>query len=126
MVGLGFVASAATDRPVVARIVTDVVPLAPETLANPATDRLLRWLSVMWGIQQVISGAVNLWMFRHLPLSRYLVLRGPVGWSLALSALAISLAVGRRHLRRGHDATAATAAADAVALPAAVPALVAA
>src|SRR4051812_34567821 len=121
IVGLGFVASAATDRPVVARIVSDVVPLSPETLANPATDRLLRRLSILWGVQQVISGAVNLWMFRHLALSRYLVLRGPVGWSMALMALAISLAAGRRHLHRtaGSDVT----PVESIALPATVPAL---
>ena len=122
-VGLGFVASAATDKPVVARIVSDVVPLSSETLENRATDGLMRRLSVLWGIQQVISGAVNLWMFRHLPLSRYLVLRGPVGWSLALSTLAISLAAGRRHLHRNHAASASTAstvelAVDTTPLPA--------
>src|SRR5438105_651327 len=104
IVGLGFVASAATDRPVVTRIVSDVMPLSPERLANPGTDRLLRRLSVLWGVQQVISGAINFWMYRHLPLGRYLVMRGPVGWSLALTALAISLAAGRRHLRRSHAA----------------------
>src|SRR3954451_15594232 len=52
IVGLGFVASAATDRPVVARIVSDVVPLSPERLANRSTDRLLRRLSILWGVQQ--------------------------------------------------------------------------
>src|SRR5438105_1060859 len=98
IVGLGFVASAATDQPVIARVVGDIVPLSEATLARPATGRLLRRLSVLWGVEQVISAAVNLWMFRHLPLARYLVLRGPVGWAFALSTLAISLAAGKRLL----------------------------
>ena len=36
---------------------------------------------------------------KELPMARYLVLRGPVGWVLGLVTLAISLAAGRRRLR---------------------------
>ncbi|MDQ1396700.1 MAG: hypothetical protein QOG64_1959 [Acidimicrobiaceae bacterium] len=98
-VGLGFVASAASKRPVVSRVVADFVPLPASTLQDVGIDRLMRRLSVLWGFEQVVSAAINLWLYRHLPLSRYLVLRGPVGWLLALAALAASLAAGRRRLR---------------------------
>ena len=98
-VGIGFVVSAATDRPVVSRIVTDIVPLPASTMNEPANDRLLRKLSILWGVEQVLSAGANLWMYRHLPMARYLVLRGPVGWVLGLVTLAISLAAGRRRLR---------------------------
>ena len=118
IVGLGFVASAASDQPVVARIVTDIVPLSDDTLATTANDRLLRTLSVLWGVEQVVCAAANFWMYRHLPMARYLVLRGPVGWVLGLTTLAISLAAGRRRLRQSH-----TAGAEAVVVPAPVAAL---
>ena len=120
IVGFGFVASAASDQPVVARIVGDIVPLGEDTLADPANDRLLRKLSVLWGFEQVLSAAANFWMYRHLPLARYLVLRGPVGWTLGIATLAISLAAGRRRLRASSAMTADVAPAESLALTPAI------
>src|SRR4051812_27283408 len=115
-VGLGFVASAASDRPVVSRIVTDIVPLPAATLNEPANDRLLRKLSILWGVEQVLSAGANLWMYRHLPMARYLVLRGPVGWTFGLITLAISLAAGRRRLRSNANGSVTTTGTEPLAL----------
>lgn len=96
--GLVILASAWTSRPLIGRVVTDVVPLPDSVLEHPRTDRLMRHLSALWGLEQVVCAAVNVYLLTELPTDRYLVVRAPAAWTLSAAALAISLSAGRRHL----------------------------
>ena len=96
--GFVILASAATTKPLIGKVVTDVVPLPRHVLERGDTQRLMRQLSALWGAEQMACAAVNLWLLRNLPTARYLMVRAPAGWALAGTALACSLAAGRRHL----------------------------
>ena len=75
-----------------------MVPLPDSVLDHPQTDRLMRRLSALWGLEQVACAAVNVYLLAELPTARYLVVRAPAAWTLAATALALSLSAGRRHL----------------------------
>lgn len=96
--GFVILASSVTSRPLVAKVVADVVPLPAVVADHPGTGTLMRRLSALWGIEQMACAGVNLWLLRTMPTARYLMLRAPAGWALAATALALSLAAGRRHL----------------------------
>lgn len=96
--GFVILLSAATTKPLVAKVVNDVVPLPAAIVDHPGTDRLMRQLSALWGVEQMACAAANLYLLHTMPTARYLMLRAPAGWLLAGTALACSLAAGRRHL----------------------------
>src|SRR5436309_1302580 len=64
--GLVILASAWTSRPLIGRVVSDVVPLPDSVLDHPQTDRLMRRLSALWGLEQVACAAVNVYLLAEL------------------------------------------------------------
>jgi uncharacterized membrane protein len=95
-----FLGSLWSARPLVARLAPDFCPMSSEIAARPGICRLLRSLTLMWGVVILVKGSVTLWLLVSLSTVDFVVIKS--GTILGLTATAVaatvvwSFVVGRR------------------------------
>ena len=80
VMGVVYVASAMTAKPLLGRVIGDLVPASWVDTNDPRTLRLCRVGSVVWGGEQIISAAVSLAMILSVPTTTYLLVHELVSW----------------------------------------------
>lgn len=98
-----FLASLLTPRPVVARIAGDFYPLTLEMAARPGIQRLLRQLTLMWGLVIVLKGCLTLWLLSSLSTVNFVLVKGPAVFTLTLLATAATIAFASSAVSREHQ-----------------------
>lgn len=101
-IALVFLGSLLTQRPVVARLARDFYPLSPEMAVRPGIERLLRQLTLMWGLVIVVKGSLTLWLLASMSTVNFVLIKGPAVFTLTLLATVATItiasgAVGREH-----------------------------
>ncbi len=82
--GLVYVASGFTRRPLAARFACDLFPAAALDVGDRRVLRLCRAGSVLWGGEQIVSATVSTVMALNLSTTAYVALHGPVSWAIAI------------------------------------------
>ena len=75
VVGLAFLLSLLTARPVVSRLAGDFYPLTDELAARPAIRTLFRCLTLLWAIVCLGKALVIFWLLLSQPLSTFVLAR---------------------------------------------------
>ena len=99
-VGVAFLVSWFTRRPLIDRMARDFCPLEPEMLTHPVTRQVFRQLSLLWAGVMLVNAGVVTWLFLSTSLARFVVERTALSWSLTLAAIAISTWHFTRSMRR--------------------------
>ncbi|GAA3789256.1 hypothetical protein GCM10022226_04920 [Sphaerisporangium flaviroseum] len=96
---LAFLATAATPRPLIERVTTDLVPLPDHLVHHPRMRRFFVHLSLLWGAVQFANGSLSLWLLFSEPIETYLIVRTAAVAVLMLLAALASLLAFKRVLR---------------------------
>ena len=75
-IGLVFLLSTLTARPLVARMAGDFYPLTEELHARPTVQRLLRRLTVLWAVALLGKAAVVFVLLESQPLATFVLAKG--------------------------------------------------
>ena len=73
LIGITFLVSALTARPVVARLAGDFYPLTDELHARPAMQRLFRRLTLLWATALLAKAAVVFTLLLSQPLATFVL-----------------------------------------------------
>lgn len=114
LVGLGFLVSAATARPLIAKIAGDFYPLEDAVTCRAGIKRLFRRLTVMWGCVNLLNAAITFWLLETMSTTAFVgakaVSAALVTWSAIGVTIVWSVAVARsegllpkREPRRGEQ-----------------------
>jgi hypothetical protein len=100
-VGMGalFVVTLAIGRPLLISLAHDFVPAVGERLAHITHRRLVRHLSVLWGLVYLGSAATSAVLLTTQNVHLFLLLHQASGWMWTGAGLLVSFAYGRRHGR---------------------------
>ena len=107
VLGLAFVASAFTSKPLVARVAHDFVPARMLDLADPRAARLCRIASVLWGVEQLTTAAVTAALVFRFSPTKFVALHEPISLGVFVVFMAAALPFvwsDLRLLRRGGPA----------------------
>jgi hypothetical protein len=99
-VGVAFLVSALTRRPLIDRLARDFCPLEPEMLTHPVTRRVFRQLSLLWAAVMLANAGVVTWLLLRSSLASFVIERTALSWSLTLAAIAVSTWHFTRSMRR--------------------------
>jgi hypothetical protein len=89
--GLVFVASAFTSKPLLARVAGDFVPAHMLDLRDPRAVRLCRIGSALWGAEQLVTASVNgVLVFRFTP-TQFVTLHEPISLGVFVIVMGAAL-----------------------------------
>ncbi|MET0448235.1 MAG: VC0807 family protein [Aeromicrobium sp.] len=86
-----FLASLLSARPLVARMAPDFCPMTSELAAHPRIRRLLRSLTLMWGLVILVKGTVTLWLLLSLSTVDFVLVKS--GTIMMLTAAAVAATI---------------------------------
>jgi hypothetical protein len=115
--GLVFLASAFTSRPLATRVLGELVPAHILDVSHPRAARLCRIASALWGAEQLITATVSVWLVYHFSPTEFVTLHEPISIGVFLRVMGAALPFfwsDVRGVREGH------VRAPALALPAAL------
>jgi hypothetical protein len=78
--GMVYVASAFTSRPLLTRVVGDLIPPSRINLSDPRMLRICRAASVVWGAEQTISAVVSMILLFNVSTTNYVTMHDLVSW----------------------------------------------
>ena len=84
VVGLLFLLSLASARPMVARLAGDFYPMDHELAARPRVRRLFRHLTIMWAVLGLAKATMSLWLLQSQTLATFVLVK-------SISMLAINV-----------------------------------
>ncbi len=113
LVGVAFLVSAAIGRPAVAWVANVIYPFADDVKAHPAYHRVFTRLTVAWGVLQLLSAALDIWLLLQTSTTTFLVVRAAFGWPTTVGLFAFSLQYPRRVFRREPELEPYVSAAEA-------------
>jgi hypothetical protein len=85
--GVIYVGSALTAKPLLERVIGDLVPRSWVNLDDPRTSRLCRVGSVVWGGEQILSATASLAMIGSVPTTTYLMVHQLVSWLVCAAVM---------------------------------------
>jgi uncharacterized membrane protein len=91
VMGFVYIASAVTAKPLLGRVMGDVVPPSWVDPGDPRAVRVCRVASLVWGGEQIVSSLVSLVMVQRLPTATYMVLHDLVSWGILAVAVALTV-----------------------------------
>ena len=89
--GLAFLGSAFTSKPLVARVARDFVPAAMLDPADPRAVRLCRIGSALWGAEQLITSAITAVLVFRLSPTQFVTLHEPISMAVFLIVMGVAL-----------------------------------
>ncbi|GEM_PF-7099479 len=89
--GVGFVASAAAGRPLLAMLMRPLRRVYGTTLLPAVTDGALRGLTVLWGLLFLARAGGLYVALIHLPLASFVAISAAAGWPVTAGAAVASL-----------------------------------
>lgn len=100
VVGLAFLISLGTARPIVARLAVDFYPMDDEVAARPRVQRLLRRLTALWSAVILAKAVVVLWLLTSQSLETFVLVQGISVVSLTVVTTALTIAAAVMVARR--------------------------
>lgn len=88
-----FLGSLMTQRPLVARLAPDFCPMHASLASRPVIQRLLRRLTLMWGLVIVAKGSLTLWLLTSLSTVNFVLVKGAAIFTLTLLAAAATVTI---------------------------------
>jgi len=99
-VGLLFLVSLATARPVVARLAGDFFPMTEDVARRPRIQQLFWRLTLIWAFICLVKAVATLWLLNSMPLMTFVevktVLTPAIATLGALATVVIAFRVARR------------------------------
>lgn len=99
-VGLFFLLSLASARPMVARLAGDFYPMDHELAARPRIRRLFRNLTIMWAVLGLAKAATMLWLLQSQTLGTFVLVKSismlTVNVVAAFATIALAAFVARK------------------------------
>ena len=95
--GLVFVATLTRAEPLIVRLVRDLLPAGADLLA--ANRRLIRNLSVLWGLSHLMSAVATMFLLVTTPLPVFLAVHVFANWLFIGAAGGLSVLLARRRDR---------------------------
>ncbi len=99
-IGVVFMGSLFTARPLVARLAGDFYPMTEEVAERPGVQRLFRVLTAMWALLYLSKATFTLWLLMSASLADFVLIKSItvtlVNFSAAGATILIASAVGRR------------------------------
>ncbi len=92
LLGLTFLLTLATARPMVARLAGDFYPMDEELHGRPAIRRLFRYLTLGWALLCLGKATMTLWLLQSQSLETFVLVKSVS--VLALNGLAVAATVG--------------------------------
>jgi uncharacterized membrane protein len=89
VMGVFYVTSAFTSKPLLGRVVGDLVPSSWVDTGDDRTARLCRVGSVVWGAEQIISAVISLAMILRVSATTYVMFHEFVSWSIAIVVIGV-------------------------------------
>lgn len=108
-----FLGSLLTQHPVVSRLAPDFYPMTAEMASRPGVKRLLKQLTLLWGVVIVVKGSLTLWLLTSLSTTHFVLVKGPAIFTLTSLAAAGTITIASVVIRREHRAIAAGASVAA-------------
>lgn len=99
-VSMGFLLTAPLRRPLIQRVLADLVPLSEEVMEHPRMRRFFVAQSMLWGCAQLLNAVLSLWLLLTQTLETYLLVRTSAVAVLLGGAALISVLSLRHSLRR--------------------------
>lgn len=90
LVGLVFVGSAVIRRPLVERLILDVVPLDEATRAHPVLRRFFTQVTLLWAFTSMINFAITLWVLLSHSATTFVVVKSMLGPITTVVTIAIA------------------------------------
>ncbi|MDI6908698.1 VC0807 family protein [Nocardioides sp.] len=92
LIGVTFLATLATARPMVARLAGDFYPMDEELHGRPAIRRLFRYLTLGWALLCLGKATMTLWLLQSQSLETFVLVKSVS--VLLLNGLAVAATVG--------------------------------
>lgn len=86
-----FLGSLWTARPVIARIAPEFYPMSAAVAAQPEIRRLLRRLTLMWGLVILTKAGITLWLLVSLSTATFVLIKGGAIITLTLTAAIVTV-----------------------------------
>src|SRR3954470_24009144 len=96
-VGATFLFSVRTGKPLAHRLAADFCPLPDDVLNRPWMRQFFDRISILWAMVHMANAALTLWLLLSQPLATYVVAKTVASLLLSGSAIAVSVAMFRRH-----------------------------
>lgn len=101
VVGVAFLVSAISGRPLTERFAHDFCPLDRELTARPFVRRYFSRIAVLWGAILLVNAGIGLWLLLSASLSSFVLVRSVATWGLDGTGVALSawwfIRLMRRH-----------------------------
>ncbi len=95
-----FLGSVWIGQPIIKRIAGDFIDLPPELEHHPVIKRCFVRITVLWAMSLLAHGAVAVYLLLNHSLETYVLAKTFVAWGFEGGALALSLLLARRTMRR--------------------------
>jgi hypothetical protein len=102
--GVAFLLSALTSKPLLARVAGDFVPTRMLDLSDPRAARLCRIGSALWGGEQLITAAVSCVLVFRLSPTQFVTLHEPISIGVFLIVMGAALPFFWSQVRSLYDA----------------------
>src|SRR3954464_1679485 len=96
-VGATFLFSVRAGKPLAQRLAADFCPLPDDVLNRPWMGQFFDRFSILWAMVHMANAALPLWLLLSQPLATYVVAKTVASLLLSGSAIAVSVAMFRRH-----------------------------
>jgi hypothetical protein len=109
IVGMMFLLSALSPRPLVHRLARDFCPLPPGVTTRPGIRRLFLGLTLLWAAVNLGNSAFTYWLLTSQTTEVFVAVRGITGTALPVAATVVTVAwswrvAGREGLRAARTA----------------------
>ncbi len=95
-----FIGSVWLGKPIIERIAGDFIDLPPELENHPVVKRCFVRITILWAGALLAHGAVAVYLLLNTSLETYVLTKTFVAWGFEGGALALSLLLARRTMRR--------------------------
>jgi hypothetical protein len=100
VVGLLFLISLATARPIVARLAGDFYPMTADVASRPRIQQLFWRLTLIWAVICLVKAAAILWMLDELSLIAFVQAKTVLTPAVAVLGAAATVVIASRVARR--------------------------
>jgi hypothetical protein len=94
-----YLACPPVSKRLIALVISDLLPGSVVDATDPGLARLLRKISVAYGIEQLVVALVSLVMVLSLSVTAYVTIHVAVSWLVLAVAIAVAFPSLRRELR---------------------------
>jgi len=100
LVGLAFLASALSGRPLAERLARDFCPFDAETAEHPMLRLFFLRLSLLWAVTSLLNAAVTLWLLLTQDVTTFVIIKSFMGPAFTTATLLIAVLWFRYRMRR--------------------------